>query len=335
MVQMKHILLFPIFIFGFLLLLPAATRVVPMPRLVNPDELQVQGEKMFIGEFPHVSIYSTIDFKLLKKFGKKGEGPKEFISYCVPLAIKDRLIVSSQGKVSFFTLDGHWMGEKKVKLRGASFKPAGDYYGVYAYANKDKVDYRAIDVYDRNFNKIKELYRYRLWWQRQGPQMGAYVIDSSRFRFNVWDHYLVWTDMKDFIVYIWDSTTDQVTTAMGDCKPVPVTAEHKAFYHRHFNKPRNRQYYLRIKPFFKFPTYFPPIKGFALADQKIYVYTYQMKGQSTQFFIFNMDGKLHKKTYIPLQGGIRPEQYPFCFGNNKLYQLIEGDEWELHITDIQ
>jgi hypothetical protein len=60
-----------------------------------------------------------------------------------------------------------------------------------------------------------------------------------------------------------------------------------------------------------------------------------MKGPLTQFFIFNMAGQLVKETYIPLQGGIRPEQYPFCFGNNKLYQLIDKDEWELHITEIQ
>ena len=313
----------------------SATRVVPMPQLVNPDELQVQGDKMFIGEFPYVSIYSTGDFKLLKKFGKKGEGPTEFLAYCLPIAVKDRLIVSSQGKVTFFTLDGDYISEKKVNLRGASFKPVGNYYGVYAYANKDKIDYRAIDLYDNNFNKIKELYRYRLWWQRQGPMQGAYVVDSSRFRFQIMDQYLVWTDMKDFIVYIWDSKTDKIIRAKGKTKSVKITADHKEFYHKHFNKPRNRQYYLRIKPYFKFPAYFPPIKGFAVADNKVYVYTYQMKGNLTKFYIFNISGKLLNKTFIPLRGGIRPEQYPFCFGNNKLYQLIEGDEWQLQITDIQ
>jgi len=315
-----------------------ATRIVPMSGLVNPDELQVAGEKMLVGEFPFVSIYSTRDFSLLKKFGKEGEGPREFLQYCIPLVAKEKIIVSSQGKVSFFNLEGDFITEKKINIRGASFKPVGDFYGVYAYASQDRVDYRAIDVYNALFKKVKELYRFRLWIQRQGPKRGAYVVDSSRFRFQVLEDKLVWTDMKNFIVYIWDAHTDQIKKIQRSYDPIRVSDEDKKAYHQHLNKPNNRQWYVRIKPYIKFPVYFPSIKGFALADDKIYVYTYRMKNNLTEFFIFSMKGELIKQTYLPLQGGIRPEQYTFCFGNDKLFQLMEsedGEDWELHITDIK
>ena len=146
------------------LLLPV-TRVIPMPGLVYPDELQVFGNRMYIGEFPFVYIYSIGDFKLLKKIGRKGEGPREFTQYCIPFVAKNRLIVSSQGKVTFFTTEGDYISEQKVNVPGGSFKPVGAFYGVYAYATKDGVDYRAIDVYNAAFKKVKELYRYRLWLQ--------------------------------------------------------------------------------------------------------------------------------------------------------------------------
>ena len=318
------------------LILPS-TRVQSMPGLVNPDELQVFGDKLFVGQFPHISIYSTRDFRLLNKIGKQGEGPKEFLQYCIPFVVKDKLIVSSQGKVSFFTLDGEFIAEKKVNARGASFKPVGEFYGVYAYAKQDQIDYRAIDLYDADFKKVKELYRFRLWLQDGGPQKGAYVIDSSRFRFKAMEHNLIWADMKDFIVYIWDAKSDQVKTIKQKYKPIRITEKDKKEYHQHLNKPRNRRYYERIKPLIKFPSYFPPIKGAEVADNKIYVYTYNMKNNLTKFFIFSISGKLIKKTYLLLLGGIRPEQYPFCFGNDQLFQLTEpedSDEWALHITDI-
>jgi hypothetical protein len=319
------------------LLFPAAL-VIPMPGLVYPDELQVSGNRMYIGEFPYVWIFSNDDFRLLKKIGRKGEGPKEFTQYLVPIANKDKLIVSSQGKVTFFTREGEYISEKKINIGGASFKPLGNFYGVYAYAREDKTDYRTIDVYDNTFKKIKELYRYRLWLQQRGPKKGAYVIDSFRFRFKVLEHNLVWTDMKDFIVYIWDSKTDRVKAIKQEYEPVKITEDDIKSFHRVLNKPHSRKFYLQIKPNIKFPTYFPPTKGLAVADNKIYVYTYKQKGELTEFYIFNMAGELVKKTYLNLKGGVTPEQYPFCFGNDKLYQLVEsedGEDWELQITKIQ
>ena len=309
-----------------------------MPGLTNPDELQVLVSRMYVGEFPHVSIYSCRDFKLLKKIGKKGEGPREFMQYCVPIAVKDKLIVSSQNKVTFFTLDGKYISEKKIRIGGASYKPVGEFYGVYSYAKQSGIDYRSIDIYGKNFNKVKEMYRFRLWWQRQGAMKGAYVIDSTRFRFNVLENNLVWTDMKNFILYIWNSKTDKLKIIKQKYEAVKISNKDIKEYHRNLKRPANRKFYMQIKPFIKFPTYFPPIKGFAVADSKVYVYTYKKKGKLTELYIFNVSGKLVKKTYINLQGDIRPESYPFCFGNDRLYQLVESennDDWELHITDIQ
>jgi hypothetical protein len=41
---------------------------------------------------------------------------------------------------------------------------------------------------------------------------------------------------------------------------------------------------------------------------------------------------------LPLYGGIRPESFPFCFGKDQMYQLIEsqdGEDWKLRVTDIR
>jgi hypothetical protein len=58
---------------------------------------------MYVSEGFSVYIYSLTDFQLKKKFGKKGEGPREFIVQPpVPLIInlrEDNIIVTGRGKI--------------------------------------------------------------------------------------------------------------------------------------------------------------------------------------------------------------------------------------------
>jgi len=56
----------------------AAGKTVPLPALLNPDLIEVQGDDMFIAQDSVISIFSLKDFSLKNKFGKRGEGPQEF-----------------------------------------------------------------------------------------------------------------------------------------------------------------------------------------------------------------------------------------------------------------
>jgi uncharacterized protein YlbG (UPF0298 family) len=73
-----------------------------------------------------VFIYSLKDFKLVKKFGKAGEGPREFrILPQLPLNIDartDQIIVNSFGKVSYFTKQGEFIKEVKTLTKKTCIK---------------------------------------------------------------------------------------------------------------------------------------------------------------------------------------------------------------------
>ena len=53
--------------------------VKTFPDLMRPGRIMVDKDKLYILEFPHIYIYSLDDFRLIKKFGRQGEGPQEFM----------------------------------------------------------------------------------------------------------------------------------------------------------------------------------------------------------------------------------------------------------------
>jgi hypothetical protein len=56
-----------------------AEKVASFTEFTNPYESQVDVDRFYISEDTSIYIYSLKDYKLIKKFGKKGEGPGEFL----------------------------------------------------------------------------------------------------------------------------------------------------------------------------------------------------------------------------------------------------------------
>jgi hypothetical protein len=82
-------------------------KAVPLPGLINPESIAIDGAKAFITEKASVYIFSLKDFKLLNKFGRRGEGPAEFKA-TPGIALKlyvqpNYLLINSMGKISIFS----------------------------------------------------------------------------------------------------------------------------------------------------------------------------------------------------------------------------------------
>lgn len=86
---------------------------LPLSDLRNPEKIFVDGDRLYITEFPTVYIYSLTDFRLVKKFGRGGEGPQEFRGQIHLSVQPGYIMVQSTGKVSFFTTDGDFKNEFK------------------------------------------------------------------------------------------------------------------------------------------------------------------------------------------------------------------------------
>jgi hypothetical protein len=95
-------------------------------------------------------------------------------------------------------------------------------------------------------------------------------------------------------------------------------------------------YQRRLKGLLKFPEYFPVIRAFHVADDRIYILTYKEDKGKSEWLIMDMQGKLVKKIFLPVSFMNVLDIYPYTVEGGKLYQLIENEdeEWKLHITTI-
>jgi hypothetical protein len=94
--------------------------------------------------------------------------------------------------------------------------------------------------------------------------------------------------------------------------------------------------WVRAKEIISVPEYFPRFRTFVIADDKIYVQTYEKKISGTGFYVFNPEGRMLKKIYIPLVYRNSVTPYPYAIHRGELITLVENldtGDWELrHIT---
>ena len=129
------LLIFPIVVFS--------SKVVPLPNLINPDSIMIDNDQIYITDMEKICIYSSKDFTLKKKFGKKGEGPGEF--KINPAAVAklqiyvqpDCIIVNNLSRVSFFTKNGSFKNEINV-TSGLNFIPIGKKFVGYSGTKRIK-----------------------------------------------------------------------------------------------------------------------------------------------------------------------------------------------------
>jgi hypothetical protein len=314
--------------------------VVTLPELLKPNTIQLDDNQIYITEEASIYIYSLDTFKQVKKFGKVGEGPQEFrILPQLPLIINvstDRIIVNSLGKVSRFTKKGEFISEEKVKA-GFVFNllPLGKYLAGQGVSQENNVRYRTINIYDRELNKLTEVCRAEDNFQ--GPGQGFKVVNTA-FVHQIMGKRLLIARSRDFIINVYDWNGKELSPITMDYKLVKLKQKDREDIEEFINTdPSIKQFSELLKPI-HYPNEFPAILTMFSTDEKLYVMTWRRENQQNEFFIFDQDGKLLKKSFIPLayRNAILPA--PFAIKNNKLYQLKENEdteEWELHINDIK
>lgn len=97
-----------------------------------------------------------------------------------------------------------------------------------------------------------------------------------------------------------------------------------------------KQQYEELRHRLAFPDYFPEIGDFQVTDNKIYVSTWKVENDSNEWFIFDLQGQLLKRLFVPMVFLMPLEPYPYTVKKGKLYQLIETEDeiWELHANEI-
>jgi len=314
--------------------------VVPLPDLINPDGIQADRYQLYITEQQSIYIYSLKDFRLIKRFGKSGEGPQEFkVSRFsegkIYIHLKPEvLLVNSLKKISYFTKQGDFIKEIRT-VSGSRFIPIGSGLAAYGTVMENKIAYRVVNLHGSDLKKIKELYR------EEVGQMGKDINPLTLMKpllFCVSDGKLL-IGGKDGVIYIFDGNGNPLYTIRPQYEPVPFSGEQQRKFELDFKThPRFNSLYEVVKKQLKYPGYFPLMRYFLTADNKVYIRTYRDVQGESEFFIFTIEGKLLKRVMLPVKEKDALESYPYTIQDGKFYQLVENEqteEWELHVEKIK
>lgn len=304
----------------------------------RPGQLLADDNHIYITDYPTVYIYSRTDFRLVGSFGKRGEGPQEFKQY-VNLFFQDtppdHLVVSSIGKVSFYSRDGKYIKEVKIPFGGWVFQPMGTKFLAHTLGGDAKEGYKALNIYDSNFNKIKEIYRQEFFFD---DSVKKRVLFAENYRHWVYRNRIYVVAKNEFIIERSDTRGNPLPPITQEYQREKCTEEHQRIVLNSFKRdPRIKPLYERLKHRIAFPDYFRAIREIVLDNGKIYVLTYKRRNGKNEFFIFDLDGKLLQKTFMPIKtvNGVSPR--PFTVKNDTLYQLVDNEEtenWEIHVTSF-
>lgn len=312
-------------------------KVATLSPLKKPYEIQVDKDRLYITEGPVIFIFSAKDFKLIKKFGKRGEGPQEFKlnqgTDVVGLHIlPDYLQVNSLGRISFFNKDGTF---KRVMMNtgGDWFQPVGkNYVGIQRLYDKTNTRFRIFNLYDEKCKKLKEIYR-----EKDGIQIRRNEFNPISWFPISYRTYKdkIFIDSREKKILVYDQDGKKLYDIIIDDELLPVTSDDKARYKRYYEKedPYWRNYWPRLKSMVKWPSHFPLIMNYHVKENKIFILTFKKKDDNAEFLILDLKGKLLQKVFLPLKKIDLLDYYPYTIDEGRLFQLIENQEtenWELY-----
>jgi len=318
-----------------------AAQVVPLPGLINPDSITVDDHNIYITDRAVIYIFSAVDFKLKTKFGKEGEGPKEFKINPVGIAKlqidihPDTIIVNSNSRVSFFTKDGKYLKEVQINS-GNNFKQIGDQYVGYSTSSEGKILFLTINLYDSTFSKLKEIFR-KEYYVQGNKKFNLVKLGCGNARRAIYTVYneKIFVEGDENVIHVFNKNGDEEYVIKLDYDRLKVSEEHK-------NEILEDLYSLYTGPTMQklikekgyFPEYFSA-RIFKTADNKIFIPTYRKQNDKNEFIILDLKGNVQKKISLPFKDRRLLLPYPYAIKSNKLYQLYDNDEteeWELQIT---
>jgi len=324
----------------FATLLGAETKVIPTPDLMKPEALFFDKTQMYVTEGTSIFIYSLKDLKLIKKFGKRGEGPQEFIvNPQLPLLLHvqtEDIIAQSVGKLSWFTKDGEY--KKELKLPNPlilGIQPFGkNFVGMHLALGEKR--WRNLNLYDDKISELKNIIKKEDIFQ-QGK--GMVILKAQPFN-PIYDNKLFLAWENDLKIKVLDTGLKELYTIKYDVEKQKMTEKNKKdVIHFFKTSPQTKDFFELLKPI-KFTTHFPAIQNIIVTGNKIYIATFKSKDEEeeNEFLIFDIKGKFLKQGFFPLKMSTPILPHPYSIHEGYLYQLVEDvdeEEWAFHVTEIK
>jgi hypothetical protein len=326
--------------------------VVELPGIINPGSVAVDENHIYITDFPSVYIYSLKDYRLIKKFGRRGEGPREWLKFNLLSLHENYLVIGDRNKMLFFSKTGDYIKEMKAKsIIYWGGRPAANGFIAEGRAAENDFQYETVSLYDQDLRKTKEIYRAPFFWQYKKSSDKCDAIEVGGIHFQVYGDYILFRKNLDFTFEVLDTSGKKLYTIQLPYSRLPFSQSMKKRHHEYFQVTAPwKRLYREMEKEIHFPSHLPAVQSFIAADNKIYVLTYETRGNQSKFIILDLKGKKLKEAWLPLVQSDRWFQHrltqwvrfgcshpTFTIRDNTFYHLAEtedGEQWELRVTGM-
>ena len=312
-----------------------------LEEVLKPQLISVSKDYFLINEGATIFIYSMKDHKLVKKFGKAGEGPKEFKinPFGAPMIayfINGKIFVNSESKMSWWTSGGEFISEKRTPAF-AMFRPLGNQFVASGQSTNDKNQMvLTVNLHDPKGKKIRELYKTDV---TVGPN-AEFNYPYASFTFEPYKERLYLArGTEGFVIEVKDMNGKTLYTIKKRFDKIKVDQVYKDKTFQSFKTdPDYKQFYEFFKNRIKFKTYYPALQDVRVVDDRIHVITFKKKDGKTECRIMDLKGNDLKTVYVPypdLHGMDYIPKYDIL--DKTFYILIENEDdevWELHTMEL-
>lgn len=318
-----------------------AAKLVTLTDINAPERIVVDKDQIYIAELTTIFVFSK-DGKLEYKFGKKGEGPGEFITAVQAGGLQidilpDMIMATSIGRVSFFKKGGEFIRMVKAPRGVGAYKPLdpkGERFCGMGFAMGEGVLYGTISILNGQLEVEKEILRQVSPFQ-PGKSMNPFLTPPLPYVDN--GTIIVDTRLGNFLVF--NDKGEKLMDVQPKWEQIKLSKEYQdKVWDYYKNDPRVRANFERIKNLIVMPDNLPNVKMCYVDNQKIYALTYVRKDDKAEFYVFDFKGNLLKHVFVEFAYRNLLKPYPFCISDDVLYYLaedIDKEEWSIHTSELK
>lgn len=318
-------------------------KVTVLNKINKPELIDISDNILYIMEGATIYQYGLEDMKLIRTFGKSGEGPGELkVNQGIPnyiILTSNSIIAASMDKAIEFSKDGKVIREFKIPIFTNYLYPIKKgFIGMKIELGKKPLI--KVKILDKELKEKKIIYSQKM-------SGGQNLVDLTYDGINIAvEHNKLYIDQsaKGFEIGVFDMDGNQINNIKKDVPKILFTDQHKNEALAVLkNNPQIKS--IGWKNFTNMvkiinQKYLPPIQDMVINDDKIYIRTNNKKEDKVEFLSFNKNGQELKKYYLPrpIESGFsakvfgRPGRY-YKFYKNYYYYIVENEdneEWELH-----
>lgn len=320
-----------------------AEKIAELPRVERPFSLVTDGKLLYIveGSSAVIHIYKMPanrkagSIEHIKDFGSQGQGPGEFTNLFPPnLTVRpEELVIISVGKVSRFSRDGVYKGEKKFTMfiPKNKMEPVGkNYIGLKLVGASGRREDRfiSIDVFDADLKKIKTIGKTNF-----GNRSKKIIRPRPCIKARPYENKIFLADTNKGLCFdVFDSDGTKLYRVEKKYEKKAVSSRFKEETIAEAKK-ELKDLWEKYKKRYEFREYFPAMENFQVIDNHIYIKTYHRAHDRgmVEYIVMDLHGNNPRSVSLPYV------DTPSTIKNNRFYYLLENEAeemWELHSVKI-